>query len=405
MMAADLKPLAGVNVLEFSWSVAGPVVGRCLADYGATVIRVESAARPDVTRLMGPFPGGKVDLGKSGLYENCNAGKLGLSLDMAKPEGRAVAAELVQWADIVSESFSPGQMDKWGLGYERLARSKPSLIMLSMSLMGQGGRLAKMAGFGNLGAALAGIQSMVGLPNRPPIGPFGAYTDYLAPRFALFATLAALDARDRTGKGAWIDLGQAESALHFLAPQIALAADTGEAEPPEGNRTARMCPHEVFPAADEQWVAIAVRTDDEWSRLAREIGGDALDPSLARLAQRKENEERVERLVAQWTARQSAPEVEQRLQALGIAASQAAASAAIVSDPQMMHLDHFCKVERHSGGETTVERTRFRLSDTPADREVRSPPLIGGDNDYVLRDILHYDEQGIATLRANGALG
>ena len=404
-MDAETKPLAGIKVLEFAWSVAGPVVGRCLADYGATVIRVESAARPDVTRLMGPFPGGKVDLSKSGLYENCNAGKLGLSLDMAKPEGRAIAAQLAQWADVVSESFSPGQMDKWGLGYATLAAAKPSLIMLSMSLMGQGGRLAKMAGFGNLGAALAGIQSVVGLPDRPPIGPFGAYTDYLSPRFALFTTLAALEARDRTGKGAWIDLGQAEGALHFLAPEIAAAADTGVAVPPQGNRTSSMCPHEVFATADEQWVAIAVRTDDEWARLANEIGGDAGDPSLATLMQRKGAEERVEGLVAQWTARQSAAQVEQRLQELDIPASLAMDSAAIVADPQMIHLGHFFKVARHSGGATTLERTRIRLSETPANSEGRSPPVIGGDNDHVLRDILHYDEEAIAALRASGTLG
>ena len=135
-------PFADLKVLDLSWVVAGPLIGRVLADYGATVVRVESAKRVDTARVMGPFPGGKPDIQQSALYENCNAGKLGLSLDLSTEPGRAVVRDLVAWADVLVESFSPGQMKRWGLAYDVLRGIRPDLVMVSTSLMGQTGRYA-----------------------------------------------------------------------------------------------------------------------------------------------------------------------------------------------------------------------------------------------------------------------
>ena len=196
-----IRPLEGLKVLDLAWVVAGPVIGRTLADYGATVVRVETRKRVDTSRVMGPFPDGRMDVQQSALFENCNAGKLGLTLDLASPGGQQVARDLARWADVVVESFSPGQMRRWGLDYEALSADHPDLIMLSTSLMGQTGPYAQFAGYGNIGAAMAGFQQLVGWPGELPVGPFGPYTDYVGPRFSIVALLAALDHRRRTGEG------------------------------------------------------------------------------------------------------------------------------------------------------------------------------------------------------------
>ncbi len=199
----DALPFEDLKVLDLAWVVAGPLIGRTLADYGATVIRVESAKRIDTARVMGPFPGGKMDVQQSALYENCNAGKLGLALDLSSPQGQEIIRKLAEWADVVVESFSPGQMKRWGLGYETLRERNPDLIMLSTSLMGQSGPYSSFAGYGNVGAAMAGFQHLVGEAGALPIGPFGPYTDYIGPRFSIVTLLAALDQRERTADQRW----------------------------------------------------------------------------------------------------------------------------------------------------------------------------------------------------------
>ena len=213
-------PLAGIKILDFSWAWAGPTVTRALADFGADVIKVESSRRLDTARTVGPWWHGEVAAEGSAPFHNLNAGKRAITVDLATPEGRDVALDLVRWADVVTESFSPKAMAAWGLGYEALRRANPGLIMVSSCLMGQTGPLAGFAGYGNLAAAWCGFAEFVGWADRPPVGPFGAYTDYISPRLALATLLAALDHRRRTGEGQFIDVSQAEAALHFLTPAL-----------------------------------------------------------------------------------------------------------------------------------------------------------------------------------------
>ena len=194
-------PLAGIKSLDVSWIVAGPTVGRVLADYGATVIRVETPSRVDTARVVGPFHRDEPSVENSGLYGNVNAGKWGISLNLRVPEAREVFRQLVQWADIVCESFTAGILERWELDYSNLRQLRPDLIMLSSTLLGQTGPYNTVSGFGSQGAGMSGVQNLAGWPDRAPAGPFGPYTDYPAPRFALTALLAALDHRNRTGEG------------------------------------------------------------------------------------------------------------------------------------------------------------------------------------------------------------
>lgn len=405
--ASRQPALAGVKVLDFMWAIAGPAATRTLADYGATVVRVESPSRMDICRTLHPYRGGKLDAEGSTLFHNMNAGKLMLTLDLAKREGREVALDLVRWADVVTESFSTKAMHGFGLGYEELRRVKPDLIMLSTCLMGQTGPLAAFAGYGNLAAAISGFYELAGWPDRDPAGPFGAYTDYIVPRYNAIAVLAALEHRRRTGQGQHIDLSQIEAALHFLAPAILDYTANGRIWSREGNRDREMSPHGVYRAAGtDHWVAIAVRDDAQWRSLCDiiEQPGLAQDPRFATARARLERCEELDAILESFTVNHSMEEIEARLQARGIPASAVQNSPELTRDPQLAHLGHFATLSHPAGGTTTVEGSRIRLSATPA--RVEGPaPTFGRDNQRILETILGYDEDRIAQLVISGALG
>ena len=394
------QPMQGVKVLDLAWVVAGPLIGRSLADYGATVVRIESSRRVETARLMGPFPGGVFDVQQCTLYENTNAGKLGLALDLRRPEAQAVVRELAAWADIAVESFTPGQMTKWGLDYEVLSGINPSLIMVSTSLMGQSGPYSGFSGYGNHGAAIAGFQNIVGPIGGPPVGPFGPYTDFVAPRFGLVAVLAALDHQRRTGEGCYLDISQAESGMQFLAPQIADASVTGRNQECAGNRDVGMAPHGVYRSlGSDNWVAIAVRDDAEWAALARLLGGEALgDPRFSSLSGRKANEDVLDALVEAWTSSRPAGDIETVLQELGLPVHRLVATEDFMADPQLIERGHFVRLDHSLMGQAVVEASHYRMSKTPAEYQ-RSAPTYGRDNDYVLRDLLGYDGARITALK------
>lgn len=403
-------PLSDLKIVDLSWVVAGPAIGRALADYGAQIVRVESGTRIETARVVGPFHEGKPGVERSALYGNVNAGKLGLSLDLSVESARNVVRDLVRWADVVIEAFSPGVMTRWGLDYQALRQIKPDLIMLSTSLMGATGPYATFAGYGNVGAALSGFQNIIGWPDRSPHGPFGPYTDYVGPRFSLVILLAALDHRRRTGQGCAIDLSQAEAGIHFLAPQMADYFAQGRVTERQGNRDPSMAPHGVYLCREREdglvsWIAVAVRDDAEWQRLAVMIDGEELarDPRFSTLSDRLANVAQLEEIVGAWTQTLTSQEVEEMLQEAGIPAHNVATSGDALVDPQLQFLGHFIELDHPLHGKTVVERSRYQLSDTPA-QTTRVAPTIGRDNIYILRTLLGYDDAHIAELETAGAL-
>src|SRR5215475_9063751 len=266
-MTNDL-PLADVKILDLMWVMAGPAGTRILADYGATLVRVESSKRIDTARTLQPFHNRKPGPDSSALYQNLNTGKLGLSLDLNNEKAREVVRDLVRWADVVTESFSPRAMRGWGLDYESLRQLKPDIIMLSSCLMGQTGPWAQFAGFGNLAAAISGFFNLVSWPDRPPAGPFSAYTDYVAPRFTALSILAALEHRRQTGQGQYIDQSQAEASLHFLTPAILDYTVNGRIQEKMGNHDLSLAPHGVYPAVGkDRWIVLAIQTEQQWQAL------------------------------------------------------------------------------------------------------------------------------------------
>ncbi|MFN0028019.1 MAG: CoA transferase [Acidimicrobiales bacterium] len=392
----DRRPLAGLKVLDFMWAVAGPTISRALADAGATVVRVESVTKLDAARAFLPFFDNQVGVENSALYNNLSAGKLGVALNLSKPEAREVALDLVRWADVVCESYSPRAMRAFGLDYESLRAVNPSMVMLSTCLFGQDGPLALFAGFGNLAAAMTGFYNVTGWPDRDPAGPFGAYTDYSSPPVALATLLAAIDHRRRTGEGQYIDFSQAESAVHFLGPAVLDQSIYEKVTHRAGNAHPAMSPHGVFPAAGaDRWVAIAAQDDAAWETLAGLIGRAEL--AGLTLGARLERRAELEELVAAWTGTRTAADAEAACQGVGVAAHQVQNADELAVDPQLHHLGHWRSVAHSHHGDTIVEGPRLRLSDTPIG-PTRAAPMLGEHSFEVLADLLGYDPDRIADL-------
>jgi crotonobetainyl-CoA:carnitine CoA-transferase CaiB-like acyl-CoA transferase len=277
--------------------------------------------------------------------------------------------------------------------------------MLSTSLMGQTGPLAKFSGYGNLSAAIVGFHEMTGWPDRKASGPYGAYTDYVSPKFVASAILAALDQKHRTSEGTHLDLSQAEASLHFLAPAM-LDTLVNDADPTRrGNRDDLLSPHGCYPVrGDDRWIAIAVESDRGFGDLCRLLGRDALasEPRFATANERLKNFEELDSSVAELTREHEGGELEALLQDAGIACHTVQNSAAACSDPQLKERGHFVRIE---SGEayTIVEDTRSKLSRTPA-RVRRGVPTLGRDNQKILAELLGYDEARMTELAIAGVL-
>ena len=409
LAARPARALDGLKVLDLSWVVAGPLIGRALADFGARVVRAESSTRVETARLMEPFYGGVPGKENSALFGNCNAGKLGLTVDLKSGDGRAVVRDLARWADVIVESFSPGLLAKWGLDYPALAADDPSLIMLSTSIAGQTGPWTGLAGYGNVGSSLSGLQGLVGWADRPPMGPFGPYTDYVGPRLALATLLAAIEDRRRTGRGRYIDIGQIEAGIFFLSPQVAHYGFDGTIARRNGNRDEALVPHGVYRCLPEngreRYAAIAARTDGEWRRLAEAIGRTDLagQAGLATVHGRAARAAELDEAIAAWTADRLAHDVESILQAAGVPAHLSQSSADFVADPQLAHRGHIVALADPLHGTAYVEGPRYLLSETPGVVE-RPAPALGQDNEKVLRDVLGYSDGRVRELLEGGAL-
>ncbi len=394
------QPLADVKVLDFMWAMAGPGSTRILADYGATIVRVESTTRFDAVRMVGPFHDGQPGPESSGLFYNMNTGKLPVTLNMSKAQSKEVILDLVRWADVVTESFSPRAMKAWGLDYAALRQVKPDLIMLSTCLMGQTGPLAKFAGFGNLAAAISGFFDPTGWPDRAPAGPFGAYTDYIAPWYNAAAILTALEYKRRTGQGQHIDLSQAEASLHFMAPALLDYTANGTVQSRAGNDDRNYAPHGVYPAAgNDAWIAIATQTEAQWQALCRVIERPewAGDERFATVEGRRAHGDDIDAAISAWTSRHDAFGAESRLQQDKVPASAVRTMHQLYQDPQLLHREHFVDLEHPQHGTTTVEGSRFKLSRTPA-QVGGAAATLGRENQYVLEKILGYSEAKITEL-------
>jgi len=392
----------GLRVLELGSGAAGPVATRYLAEQGARVVRIESAKRPDFLRVLFLTKDSKFGLDGSPLYVLLNPDKESVSINMATPEGVALAKRLVAWADVVCENFSPGVMAKWGLDFDGVRALRPDALLVSGCLFGQTGPQRRYPGFGGQGSAIAGFNHLTGWPDREAHGPYGTITDSLSPRYVAVALVAALLERRRTGRGRHIDLSQIESAVYSLSEMIVRQSANGETETRRGNRSERAAPHGVYPCrGNDRWIAIAVESDDDWRALVAALGALpwASDAKLEAVAGRLAAESEIDARLSVFTREHEAFALAERLQAAGVPAGPVQSFADLLDDPQLAHRGHFVALRHAHLGELLFERSGVRLSASPGGYR-RAGPDLGEHNRQVLGGVLGLCDDEIHDLAA-----
>lgn len=399
-------PLSGIRVLDFSWVAAGPFGTRILANFGAEVLKVESASRIDSLRNQ-PLPGNRFHQDLPDLFNDANTGKRSVTIDLTTERGKELIRELVAKVDIVANNFSAGSLARMGFPYEELKKINPSIIVLHLPGVGGDSPWAPRRTLGNLLMAASGMNYLGGFPGCSPRGMGVAYPDFTSPHLTVTSLLSALRARDRTGEGREIELSQLSATTAFLGAQWMRFMHTGEQPPVPGNRDANLCPHGVFrTSGDDEWVALAVDGDAEWAACAAAIGRPELGTAaeFATHADRKANEDALEAIIGEWTAGQDRWAVAETLQAAGIAASP------VETLRDMMDLDegfkdHYQRVRQPSDLEWEIaidgEPIRYAQEER---RVLQRAPVVGEHTEYVMRDILGMSEADFNALIVEGVL-
>jgi len=395
-----------LKVVEFAWVIVTPTCTRYLADHGATVVKVESRNRPDVTRFFPPFKDNIEEADHNCLFPNFNCNKYGVTLNLRDPRGIALAKRLIAWADVVADGFSAGVMETLGLGYEEVKEINARAIMIRSCMQGQTGPRRRLAGYGTALAALTGFIHSTGWPDRVPTGPFGAYTDPLALRLQVSALIAALDYRRRTGKGQCLDLSHYEAGLQFITPYILDFVVNGHIWKRMGNASTYAAPHGVYPCKGEDgWCAIGIFNEEEWNSFCKIVGqSDWLaDVRFSTLKARKENEDELNALVAAWSVNMTPEEAMARLQASGVAAGVVHTGKGIHEDFQLKHRKQFWWFDHPVIGPHSVDAAHYKLSKSPA-RQYRSTPHLGRDNEHVFVNLLGMPDIEFAELVTAGVM-
>jgi crotonobetainyl-CoA:carnitine CoA-transferase CaiB-like acyl-CoA transferase len=419
-------PLDGVRVLDFTWFLASAGGTRFLSAFGAECIKVEWKSNPD-TRIAamapvggraardvatGPLPG-VTDSDMGGQFNNKNPGKRGLSLNVRHPRGLEIARKLVAVSDIVAEGFSPGVMERWGLGYQRLKEIRPDIIYAQQSGMGTVGNYGRYRAVGPIAAALSGISEMSGLPEPAmPAGWGYSYLDWIGAYSFATAMLGALHYRDRTGRGQWIDASQTESGIFIAGGAILDWSSNARAWSRTGNSSAdrQAFPHGVYPCdGTDRWLAITCRTDDERRALAKAIGLDAVEQNRLAVADLPSADtEDLHRRITRWTRAHDPYTAMYELQGVGVPAGVCQdAQDRCDNDPQLSHLGWLTEVTGTKIGRWPVADVPVKLSRTPGHIGGlldRGAPCYGEDNEWVLGELLGYGRNEIAELQAEGVI-
>ena len=403
--ARRVRAFEGLKVADFSWVGVGPLIAKGLGDHGATVVHVESAKRVDILRSAPPYKDGVRDINRTQFFGNFNSSKLGMALDLSTEGGRTLARKLAAWADVVIESFTPGTMERHGLGWETLSEGRRDLIMLRTCLRGQTGPEASFTGFGSQGAALAGLHGVTGWPDRPPAGPYGAYTDFINPRYGLAVLGAALYERARSGQGQLIDLSQVEVGIQFVAPLVLDYAVNERVAPPAGHDSATACPHGVYAVAGvERYIAIACETAEQWRALRDLAGLDGFEGGeFETFEGRRAARERIDEALRAWCAGQDGHALAARLKAAGVPASAVLRPSDLYQDAQLAQRGFFVTLEHPLMGPTPYDGLATIFSETPGVLS-KAAPLLGEDTHYVLTELLGVSADELAEFAAAGAL-
>lgn len=413
------KPFAldKVRILDFTWLRASGGAARFLTALGAEDIKVEWKTSLDGLR-GGPAPIG-VDappgsINTSGDFHDMHAGHRSISLNVRDPRGLEIARKLVRMSDIVAEGFSPGVLDSWGLGYDQLRKLRPDIIYVSQSGMGASGEYGKFRAVGPTAQSLSSLTEMSGLPDpAPPAGWGYSYLDWFGAYNLASAMLAALNYREQTGLGQWIDSSQVETGIYVSGTAVLDYSANGRVWTRYGNRSPYKpaAPHGAYRCAgDDRWIAIACFTEEEWRALVKVAGepGWADDSRFATLEGRLAHQDALDAAVTSWTAEQDAYALMEALQAAGVPAGVCQHGQDIVErDPQLPTLDWLTYSTGTAIGHQPGKEIPVKMSATPpylGGAIDRGAPLYGEDNEYVLGELLGMSSGEIATLREENVI-
>jgi len=392
------RPLTGLRVLDFTTAWAGPMACRILAVFGADVIKLESPTVFDVWR--GPAHGGDASrypnrdpgerpINRNAWFNTQNHAKRSLVVDLKSTSASRILDDLMPTIDVVVCNYGPGVLDRLGLGFQKLQTWRRDIILLEMPVAGVGGEWSSVSGVGPTMEALAGMTALTGYGDGEPIPTGPAYLDPVGAYNAAFAVLIGLRAREMTGAAQHIELAQQEAALHWCGEYLLRAASTGDWPRPDGNALSAYAPHDAFPAlGTDEWVAIAVQTDEQWRSLCEVIGrrelGDDSRYALAR--QRARYRDEVDAIVRQWTKDIDKQSAAAQLQRHGVPAAPVLSAAELFADPQLEAAGFYIEFEHPEAGRHRYQGLPFHFGSMPIDYG-RPSPCLGEHTAEVLAEV------------------
>jgi len=392
------KPLEGLKVIELGQLIAGPFAGKFFSEFGAEVIKIEPPQGDPLRKWR------KLHRGTSLWWYVQNRNKKSVTVDLRAPEGQEVVRRIARDADVVIENFRPGTLEKWGLGYARLAAENPGLVMLRLSGFGQTGPYRDLAGFGAIGESMGGLRYVTGFPDRPPVRPNLSLGDALASLHGVVGVMMALHHRNAnggrgSGRGQVIDVALYEAVFNMMEGALPEYDLFGEARERTGSNLTGIVPSNTYLTRDAQHVVIGANADSIFKRLMKVIGREdlAADPSLADNAGRAERGEELDAVIGEWTATHDADEVVGTLNAAQVPSGKIYSMADIARDAHYLARDMIRQVRLKDGTPLKVPGIVPKLSATPGDIEWSGPEL--GEHTAAVLAAQGYSASEIAGLK------
>lgn len=401
--AARRMPLAGLVVIEAGSLIAASYCGQLLADFGATVIKVEApkGRALDTLRQWGR----KYKHGEGFLPSVLNRNKKLVTLDMSVPEGARLLAELLKRADALVENFKPGTLAAWGLGEEQLAALNDKLIHVAISGYGQTGPMANQAAFGAIAEAMGGMRALIGFEDRPPARPGVSIGDFLAGLYAAFGLTTSLLERQRSGKGQLVDVGIYEAVMGVMEDLLPVYTFFNAVRGPVGTGFDRFAPSNIYPCRDGGWVLIAAPTDGPFRKLARRMGKPELldDERFKTQSSRADHRAEIDAIVTAWTKTIDSGELVRLLRADDIPAGKSYTAADIMADAHIKAREMVIRPYDERTGEVPMQGVVPKLSRTPG-HVSHAGGAVGRDTEAVYAQLLGLSAEEIAGLRSRGVI-
>ncbi|MFC1939757.1 CaiB/BaiF CoA transferase family protein [Chloroflexota bacterium] len=412
----DKLPLEGIRIVDCTQAWAGPHCTELLADLGAEVIKVESpygdVARGSKKPIRGVYPNGipgERPWNRAANFNPRNRNKFGCSLNLNREEGRQLFKELVKISDIVIDNFVSGTMDSLGVGYDELRKVKPDIIVASINGYGPSGPWSHYRSYGVVQEPMTGWMALTGYLNDET--PLRSGVDHIDPQTGSHmagAILAALLYRQKTGKGQKLNASMLESGISFIGPAILDYGVNGRILEHKGNRHNQdaMAPHGCYRCkGEDEWVTIAVGSDEEWESFCRVIGNPpwTKEGQFSDLYGRLKNQDDMDKRVESWTIEKDKYEAMHTLQRAGIAAGAVLSIAEMFSEPNLIARDYWKTVEHADAGTINQPGPRFKILGIP-DKTPKPAPLYGEHNVYVFKELLGMSEAAFAQAIENNLI-